>query len=1104
MSAQADVFRIRIEIDGIEDGALELSRLTGKETISQLFDFELLVVCRDPSGISLESIVGEPATLVFERDDMELRRLHGMIATARDRLDTETTHTTYRVTFTPRAYKLTLSETLDVHLDLDLPGILRKKLDAAGFTEGTDYAFRLFESYPVRDFVVQYKETDLAFISRITEHLGISYAFEHDSGRDVMVFTDRNSGFRPVEGEERLPFRPRGDPTDVFEIEETVRMVPGQFVVRDYNYRTPQVALNGVSTVPSGVGAVVEYGAHVKTPGEAQQLAEIRAQERLTWLRVFDGQSDVSLFRAGAHLTLEGHPYGDLNLLLVELTHSASLVTLGSGDASGITYTNTFKAIPFSRTYRPPRHTPKPRIHGVLTGVIDGPRGGDYAQLDDDGRYHVRFLFDTTTPDEEQASRPVRMAQPHAGAGYGMHFPLRQGVEVILTFVDGDPDRPIIVSTVPNPQTASPVTSGNAPRNIIRTGGGNEINIDDTGDNQRIKLSTPHKSTTFQLGYRNSPEDGAILETQGANSSIAMGGTAMYTSARASVSTLYSLSLSGQISTVAEHTPFATTVSTVKALMGQGLDLAGSYLDLRAAEKKKKEAELKLEAMQDQRASYDAEQRRKAARKRTKDALRALESGCTMTSAEAAELERLRTEYELAMKNYDKKLIEKRTTLEWLADAKKGEWVPNVDTQNAVVVTDSYAQIQTHELALETIETELYGSGGLKEEYEAKRLAYLNKLKALTPSPRTPEQTAAFTEADAAISAEPGVDTEANTAALTAFNSRNTYNTQVGVNELGEEALEAKTHRKNIEHAKNANILFSELMAVLAGVKEFIERFKKDDNKKDLLLTKTDSEPREDPAFAAKSTYEPRLGSFFAVKHTLGSTGDMVIYADHELLSWAKTALLLGKNGVLIESGAHLSLLSADKAELAAKNKLLQTSKTIDIMARDEARLIAEEKLYQASQRIIVLAEDTFALKAAPAEGENGAGTIDIESKGAMKLKSLEKSIEIQAKDKAGQRIRLEAKTDLFGGSENVTLNASKVAQLLSGSVKLKLDAQAATATLGTDTWKLSIKNNEAKLGTTQNGLTVKAATTQLTHGAAKLELDGQLVKANGQRILLG
>src|SRR5690606_3629366 len=133
-----------------------------------------------------------------------------------------------------------------------------------------------------------------------------------------------------------------------------------------------------------------------------------------------------------------------------------------------------------------------------------------YAELDAEGRYRVRFLFDTAERGEGQASKPVRMAQPHSGAGYGMHFPLRPGVEVALTCVDGDPDRPMISGTVPNPSTASPVAGGNNARNIIRTGGGNEINIADEDGAHRIKMTTPHADTIFQLGAPNEPSTGAF------------------------------------------------------------------------------------------------------------------------------------------------------------------------------------------------------------------------------------------------------------------------------------------------------------------------------------------------------------------------------------------------------------------------------------------------------------------------------------------------------------------------------------------------------------------------------------------------------------------
>jgi type VI secretion system VgrG family protein len=523
---------IRIETgDERADASLHVVELSGREAISRLFEFELLLVTTDADGLDVEALVGEPAAIVFERGGAELRRICGLVAAIRDQLDTEGPHATYRLTFAPRAFRLTLHETLDIFMDLSVPEIVQKKLELAGLTLGNDFDLRLRDTYPRREFVVQYKETDLAFISRLTEHLGISFFFEHATGRDVIVFTDSNAGFRSIEGAETALFRPRGERRDVYRLETTTRMVPARYVVRDYNYRTPGLELLGVSDLADGHGGqVVEYGGHFKTPEEAGKLALIRAEEQLSTRRVFTGESDIAAFAAGAQCLLEGHPLGDVRLLLTEVTHAARQMSPWGGENDTQSYTNSFQAIPASTRFRPARVTPKPKVHGVLTGVIDAAQRGKYAELDDEGRYRVRFLFDTSSPGEGKASRPVRMMQPHAGPGYGMHFPLRPGVEVVLTCVDGDPDRPIIAGTVPNPRTASPVAAANAPRNILRTGGNNEINIDDTEDGQRIKLITPRQSTSLQLGAPNDPIDGVSLKTAGHTSNLATEGASQWSS----------------------------------------------------------------------------------------------------------------------------------------------------------------------------------------------------------------------------------------------------------------------------------------------------------------------------------------------------------------------------------------------------------------------------------------------------------------------------------------------------------------------------------------------------------------------------------------------
>ncbi len=476
---------VRLESTDFACDEIQIRRLTGTEAISRLFDFRVEIVAAGPKGLDAAAVTGAGVTLVFESDGEELRRVHGIVRALDDLLETEALHRSYRLHIAPRAFRLCLVETVDIFMDQSVPDIVRAKADLVALNDDID--FRLSGAYPAREFVVQYGETDLAFISRLTEHLGISFFFEHSSGGDRMVFTDNADGFSPIPGAggEAIPFRARGEEIGAFHLEASRQIIPRTYVVRDYNYRIPQVDLTSSYEVASGhAGGVVEFGAHYKTPEEGDVLARVRAEERQATELVYTGRSTIPAMTAGATCSIEGHPHlADPRLLITEVTHEASQATMLAGSPGDERpYTNTFRAIPASRTYRPPRVTPKPRIPGVVTGIIDDPTNassGQNAMIDDEGRYTVRFLFDTAAPGERRASRPIRMAQPHAGAGYGTHFPLKPGIEVLIAFVNGDPDRPIIAGAVPNPLTPSPVVASNAKLNRIVTVSGVRFDIKD-------------------------------------------------------------------------------------------------------------------------------------------------------------------------------------------------------------------------------------------------------------------------------------------------------------------------------------------------------------------------------------------------------------------------------------------------------------------------------------------------------------------------------------------------------------------------------------------------------------------------------------------------
>ncbi|MGK3988438.1 type VI secretion system tip protein TssI/VgrG [Sorangium sp. So ce136] len=471
---QSDSLDIRLEIAGFSSDVLQVHRLSGREAISQLFSFDLEVVCPSEAAVEGKTFLGEEVAVVFEQDGVELRRIHGMVAEVRDLLASMLEHRAYRLRVVPRAFRLTLVETTEISMNKAVPELIKQKLDLVGLS-GSDVDFRLMASYPPREFTVQYQETDFAFICRLAEHVGISFFFEHQDGQDTMVFTDSSSGFKPAAGAASVHFRERGETRDVFEIEARSRLVPSVYVARDYNYRQPMLDLTSEHVLPTGyAGGVVEFGGHYKTPAEGKVLAQIRAEERQATQLVYSGKSSLCALGAGGRSVLEGHPdLAGLDMLLVEVEHRVTQAAGGRGAEEPQRYANAFRAIPGQNTYRPPRVTPAPRISGVVTGIVDAGSGGggSTAEIDDQGRYMVRFLFDTG-PAGGAPSRPVRMLQNHAGANYGTHFPLKPGTEVLIAFVNGDPDRPVIVGAAPNPLTPSPVNSANRTTHRIKTQGG--------------------------------------------------------------------------------------------------------------------------------------------------------------------------------------------------------------------------------------------------------------------------------------------------------------------------------------------------------------------------------------------------------------------------------------------------------------------------------------------------------------------------------------------------------------------------------------------------------------------------------------------------------
>ncbi len=486
--------------------ALLLHSFAGHEAISQPFHFSADLLSENHS-ISFKDIVGKQVTLQVHHSEHEHRYWNGFVSRfAFVGGDTRFTH--YHAEVVPWLWFLTRTADCQIFQQKTVLEIIKKVFQDHGFQDFQDLTQG---SYPQREYVVQYRETAFNFVSRLMEEYGIFYFFEHDQNTHKLIFADKPQVHKncPAQHKVRFNYSPgstflKEDIVGSWGAEQELR--PGKYALTDYNFQTPNTSLMANVQTVAEIGGNTKYeiydypGIHINK-SEGDTVTKLRMEEEEAAHHLVTGSGNCRSFAPGYKFHLDEHSRRDQNgdYLLTEVTHSASVGDSysGSGNDSDETYSNHFTCIPFAVPFRPQRLTPKPIIQGPQTAVVVGP-SGEEIYPDKYGRVKVQFHWDRLGKKDENSSCWIRVSQPWAGKNWGAINIPRIGQEVIVEFLEGDPDRPIITGRVYNDDQMPPYA---LPDNMTRTtflsrstkGGGssnfNELRFEDKKGSEQIFLN---------------------------------------------------------------------------------------------------------------------------------------------------------------------------------------------------------------------------------------------------------------------------------------------------------------------------------------------------------------------------------------------------------------------------------------------------------------------------------------------------------------------------------------------------------------------------------------------------------------------------------------
>jgi type VI secretion system secreted protein VgrG len=490
--------RFSFQITGFQE--LDVLDFKIVEGLCELFQAELTVA--SPVGdFRPAEAVGKPASLVIPCEGAT-RYLNGMVSRFAMG-DADKNLTPYHVTVVPKVWPLRHRYDVRIFQDLSVPDIVKAVLQGAAIAQGTDFQLRTHRTYAPRTYCVQYRESDWCFICRLLEDEGIAWFFEHGENEQILVMEDTSTVLPPIIGDPLVPYRADLGALRAREhirtFRTSVELKTDAVVVRQYDFEKPAVDTLDNASAPSRSGFDMEvYDPAVYLPrglGD-KEYAKLRLEQHRTLGRVGEGTSVCARLAPGGTFKLADHPVQEVNgsYLVVSVEHRGVDRAPGElptqGDADG--YSNRFVCTPAEDLYRPALVTPKPRVYGPQPAVVVGP-DGEEIYTDPFGRVKVQFYWDRVGKKNENSSCWVRVSQTYAGDGWGAMALPRVNQEVVVDFIEGDPDAPIIVGRLyhgtnivpyglPANKTVTTIKSNSSPGG----GGSNELRFEDKKGDEEV------------------------------------------------------------------------------------------------------------------------------------------------------------------------------------------------------------------------------------------------------------------------------------------------------------------------------------------------------------------------------------------------------------------------------------------------------------------------------------------------------------------------------------------------------------------------------------------------------------------------------------------